>query len=67
MGHAEIVELALGRFSLGRALVAGQIAPVPVALGALRFFSTALTRFDANGIKKVGTQRSNPDIGIDKK
>jgi len=51
MGHAKIMKFPLSGFSLGRTLVAGQVAPVPITLGALRFIGSALARFDANRIK----------------
>ncbi len=64
MGYAKIMEFSFCSLSFRGALVSGQGASLPVALGSLGLVGSALARFDANGIKYIGTQRSIPVFGI---
>lgn len=63
MSETEMMKLTLGFFPFWRPLVAWLVAPFPLAYGPLWLVGGTLARFYADRIKKVGTQRSNPDIG----
>jgi len=63
MGNAIVIKFTLGFFTFGRALVAGLVTTLPLADRPRGLVVAAFAWFNANGVKNLGTQRTNPDIG----